>query len=505
MNVAVNALTDEQWRIINYLNFKSTCIADQEAVGIALDFDKAVRHRDELLVLKEPKIVELQKVMPKTPTTVKKTKPKVTHKKDGTLSSHGTAWFALLKDNKLPMNFNGELQVITGYKEANPGSPLQVKDWLDSLGWVPTTFNFVRDKATGDERKIPQVRKDGELCSSVTRLIKKEPNVAVLEGLTIINHRIGAFQGFIDCSYVVPDETFNVPQKVYVKSEIGGLTNTLRFKHKKPIANMPKVGVAWGAEIRGCLIATEGEVFCGTDLSSLESTTKRHYMFSHDPDYVEVMSQEGYDEHLDLAIFAGATTLEDVEGYKVAKGKDKKGITLTNHEQHLYGTVSDIRQDYKVVNYSGIYGIGKAALSRSLGIAVKAAAKLISDYWDRNWAVKHIVEEQVVKKLKNGEMWLFNPVSEFWYSLRYEKDTFSTLNQGTGVYVFDKWLALSKQKGLTIAMQYHDEFLVRVKEGEEKNCEDEIKDAITKLNTLINLNVPIDAESAFGKNYADVH
>ena len=54
-------------------------------------------------------------------------------------------------------------------------------------------------------------------------------------------------------------------------------------------------------------------------------------------------------------------------------------------------------------------------------------------------------------------------------------------------------------------MQYHDEFLVRVKESEEKNCEDEIKDAITKLNTLINLNVPIDAESAFGKNYADVH
>jgi hypothetical protein len=35
-------------------------------------------------------------------------------------------------------------------------------------------------------------------------------------------------------------------------------------------------------------------------------------------------------------------------------------------------------------------------------------------------------------------MWLYNPVSKFWYSAIY-KDIFSTLNQGTGVYCFDTW------------------------------------------------------------------
>jgi hypothetical protein len=496
-------LTDEQWRLINYLNFKVTCVAEQEAVGIPLDYNKAVRHRDELLDLQGPKVLELQKVMPKVEVLTKKTKPKVTHKKDGTLSVAGTDWFALLKANELPMNFNGVLEVITGYKDANPNSPLQVKAWLDSLGWKPTTFDYKKDKE-GNERKIPQVRKKGELCSSVTRLIKKEPNVAVLEGLTIIQHRMGVFQAFIDNSYVKIGDTFDVPQQAYVKSEVGGLTNTLRFKHKKPIANMPKVGVAWGEEIRSCLIATDGEVFCGTDLSSLESTTKRHYMFSHDPEYVEEMSKEGFDEHLNLAVFAGVTTEEDVEGYKLAKAKDKKGDRLTNHEQHLYSSVADIRKSYKVVNYSGIYGIGSAALSRSLGITVSAAAKLIADYWERNHAVRLVVEEQVVKKIK-GDMWLYNPVSGFWYSLRYEKDIFSTLNQGTGVYVFDKWLALSKQKGLTVAMQYHDEFLVVVQEGKQQECGDLIDKSIDELNEMINLNVPISAESAFGKSYASVH
>jgi hypothetical protein len=480
-------LTDEQWRIINYLNFKVTCVAEQEAVGIPLDFNKAVRHRDELLALQGPKVLELQKVMPKVEVLTKKTKPKVTHKKDGTLSVAGTDWFALLKANKLPMNFNGVLEVITGYKDANPNSPPQVKSWLDSLGWKPTTFDYKKDKE-GNERKIPQVRENGELCSSVTRLIKKEPNVAVLEGLTIIQHRMGVFQAFIDNSYVKIGDTFDVPQQAYVKSEVGGLTNTLRFKHKKPIANMPKVGVAWGEEIRGCLIATDGKVFCGTDLSSLESTTKRHYMFSHDPEYVEEMSKEGFDEHLDLAQFAGAVTQEDIDNYN-------KGDAPW---------VKEVRGPYKAANYSCIYGIGAAALARDLGKSRSEASALIEAYWERNHAVRLVVDEQVVKKIK-GDMWLYNPVSGFWYSLRYEKDIFSTLNQGTGVYVFDKWLALSKQKGLTVAMQYHDEFLVVVQEGKQQECGELIDKSIDELNEMINLNVPISAESAFGKSYASVH
>ena len=43
-------------------------------------------------------------------------------------------------------------------------------------------------------------------------------------------------------------------------------------------------------------------------------------------------------------------------------------------------------------------------------------------------------------KSVNGSLWLFNPVSKLWYSLRAEKDIFSTLNQGTGTFCFDMWL-----------------------------------------------------------------
>ena len=71
-----------------------------------------------------------------------------------------------------------------------------------------------------------------------------------------------------------------------------------------------------GEEIRGSIVAKEGKIFLGSDMVSLESTTKRHYMYPHDPDYVEEMSQDGYDEHLSLSVFAGVLTKDELEFYK---------------------------------------------------------------------------------------------------------------------------------------------------------------------------------------------
>jgi len=64
------------------------------------------------------------------------------------------------------------------------------------------------------------------------------------------------------------------------------------------------------------LIAPEGYKVVGSDMASLESTTKRHYMQPYDPDYVEEMSQEGFDEHVNLAAFAGVITKDEEEFFK---------------------------------------------------------------------------------------------------------------------------------------------------------------------------------------------
>ena len=81
------------------------------------------------------------------------------------------------------------------------------------------------------------------------------------------------------------------------------------------MVNLPKVGKPWGEEIRGIIVTKPGKKYIGSDMVSLESTTKRHYMYPHDPDYVEEMSHPDFDEHLSLSVFAGVLTNEELEFY----------------------------------------------------------------------------------------------------------------------------------------------------------------------------------------------
>ena len=313
-------LSKEQERIISYLNFKMECLAKQEDYGLKIDKESILKNIEILESQKDPIIASLKESMPKAAIYRKKSKPKVTHKKDGTMSKHGEEWYRLLKQNKLPMTYEGDLEILTGYDEPNPASTPQVKEWLMSMGWEPCTFNYVRDKDTGEERQVEQVRyssashpKKGELTESVLRLKDKNPAIEYLEGITVINHRLGVFEGFLKSERI--DREYP-----YVVAGAGGFTNTLRFKHRVPVVNLPKVGKLWGQEIRGSIIAKEGKIFLGSDMVSLESTTRDHYIQPLDPDLVKKSLEKGFDPHLLIAVSAGLITEEDYKFYGDYKG-----------------------------------------------------------------------------------------------------------------------------------------------------------------------------------------
>jgi len=291
----------------------------------------------------------------------------------------------------------GPINGIMGYEDGNRDSHIQVKEWLYSLGWKPDVWKYVKDKTTGEERKIEQVLDDGLLSQSVIDLKEVDPTVGILEGLSIIQHRLSIFKGFLENN-----------KGGFVVASASGLTNTLRFKHRAPIVNLPKVDKPYGEEIRGCLIAPEGYTLCGADMVSLEDTTKRHYMQPFDPEYVKEMSEPGFDPHLNLAKFAGAVTQQDIDNHNSGKMSLKA-----------------LRHKFKQANYSAVYGIGASKLARAIGGSVKEAKALLEAYWKRNHAVLKAVEHLEVK-VTGPHMWLKNPVSGFWYQLRSEKDKFST-------------------------------------------------------------------------------
>ena len=494
-DVKINCkLIDKQWknlnnlydgnkddinRLVKYLMFKMECARAAEVSGWKLDVKRCESIIERLEVEKAEKELQLKVVMPRVDKVSKMKKPVVFYKKNGDLSVAAMKWLELLEAKGLPETHEETVEYVTGSKEPNPNATQQIKKWLFSLGWKPETFTFSR-QTDGSTKKTEQVRKEikGEkvLCQSVKRLYSKEPQLVVLEGLSVLTHRIPVLKTFLK----------NVDDSGYIRAEIQGLTNTLRFKHKV-VVNLPSVGKPYGEEVRGCLIAPEGYELCGSDMSSLEDRTKQHYMWKYDPEYVKEMQTDDFDPHLDLAVVAGFLTEQQAQAHK--DGTERFGAE---------------RAKAKTANYACVYGAGGATVARGADMTKQEGVNLVEKYWERNWSVKKIAEAQKTKRCLDS-MWLFNPISKFWYSLRTDKDRFSTLNQGTGVFCFDMWIHNFMSNRAQITGQMHDEVILTVKKGHRDEVTKLLKDAIQLTNKQLKLNRDLDIDVQFGNSYAEIH
>ena len=331
-------------RIITYLMFLADCAALQEKTGWLVDVEYLKKAQQELSSLVENSSKELEGVMPPVARYVTRKPPKNPYKKNGELSASGEKWEETKKllsldeedewgNKKAKVVKVGEVQVLVKYDPPNINSSQQVKDFLFSRGWKPTTFKYVRDDKAFDEwvaskpakgsfrgewtewnnskpidRPIPQVTKDGdegkELCDSIEELASSVPEVKALENFSMVKHRLGVVEGFLS----------NMKDG-RLHARVGGLASSLRLKHRN-LVNLPATGKPFAESIRGSLVAGEGYVSIGSDLSSLESKVSHHFMVVHDPEYIKTLNEDGYDGHLAMAQSAGLISQSNVDDYK---------------------------------------------------------------------------------------------------------------------------------------------------------------------------------------------
>lgn len=189
------------------------------------------------------------------------------------------------------------------------------------------------------------------------------------------------------------------------------------------------------------------------------------------------------------------------------KLEEMQKLPIEEQEQ-LFNRLNQVRNLAKVVNFSSVYGAGPPKIALTTGMPLQQAKKLHKTYWERNKAVKQVAASFKTKTTYvDGEeqMWLLNPVSGFWYSLRYEKDKFSTGNQGLGVYMFDLWIREVRLSGIKIMFQYHDEIVFHLKETEQEIVRKKLLDSIERVNNIVKLNVPLGVSVDFGKSYDKIH
>lgn len=466
---------------LKYIEFKMKCARLAEESRWRLDIERTKRNILELSEIRDARATELMGVMPKVPEYATKVPPKKPRKKDGSLSSTGISWVGVCNAAGVDPWTTEEVSVIQGWKDPNPNSHPQLKDWLFSLGWIPCTF-----KQNEKGKEVPQIsdlQDKSKLTPSVERLKDIEPAVEALEGYFLLNHRLSILNGFLD----------NVDENGYIKASVQGFTNTLRFRHSV-LVNLPGVGSPYGEHIRGVLIAPEGYELCGSDMASLEDRTKQHYIYPHDSKYVEEMNTPDFDPHLDLAELAGMMGRDAVLAYK-------DGV---KNKTHIPPELKGIRHKAKTTNYTCTYGAFPPKIARTAGIPLEEAQELHATYWKRNWAIKAVADEQEVKSV-DGQKWLKNPVNGFYYSLRHEKDRFSTLNQGTGSYCFDVWISCVLKRREQITAQFHDEGVFTIRKGYRKEMEKLLQDSIEEANSLLRLNRRLDIGVEFGDTYAEIH
>lgn len=503
-------------RVVKYLNFKMEQLSEQQETRIRVDVPKA----KDLVILFEglldEKITQLAKVMPKVPVYAKHTKPAKPFKKDGSMSATGEKWKLLTDKAGVDFDYEGEIKTIKEYNDPNPSSSSQVKAWLDAMGWIPETFKFLKDP-DGNERKIPQIYVQGtggQICPSIERLSEENPDVEALVGLGVIKHRKGVVQGFLD-SLIFGE---------YIEAGANGFTNTLRLKHRKPCVNLPSSRVAYGEDVRGCLIAREGTKFVCSDLSSMENIWKFNYQLPYDREYVMSQQSDDYDPHLDIAVEGGLLTQAQVDLYKIVKGgfppekyeqtDDLKTLLVIDgeHKESVIKVISKARGKGKNTNYGCQYGAGYAAIARTAGVDDKTAKSLVKAYKKLNWSINAIAKDQVIKSVSHG-MYQWNPYSKMWYHLKSEKDSFSTLVQGSGSFLLDLWLKqidnIKKERGLKdnirLCMSQHDENLQEFQEVTETEVIEIFQEALDKVNKSLKVEIPFGCDTQIGGKYSEIH
>lgn len=521
---------EDKERIINYLNFKLDCLREQEEVKIKVDTKLLYKSLDELETIYNEKVEILKGIMPKVYKYKEVTKPNKMTKKDGSLSEAGKKWLALLQEQELPEDYEGIVTLICGEEEPNPGSVDQVKKWFYSLCWIPCTYKTVKDKKKGTKKEVEQIYDDnGKICNSVKKLIEIVPEIELFNDLSLITHRIGVFKSFM--------ESMDKNNCVYATA--GGLSNTFRFLHRKPISNLPKPNTFYGKEIRGLILSPkENTILCGSDLSAAEDTTKQNYMYKFDPEYVTKMRVPGFDPHIEVAVFVNLMTREQANKFKELDSKENK----TDEEKKEFSTLKSIRGKAKTVNFASVYKVGAPTLAKNLDCTKEEAETILDGYWTMNKSVLDVEKDLLLKVIhKTGEikvykttdflpkdnskkekkrcqklqnsflqtvdtMYILNPVSNFWISLRYFKDIFSSLNQSTAVFVFDCYLQEVRKRVNTVMLQIHDEYLCYFNKNISKDSILKyLKECISRVNDKIKFPIPMDISADFGVNYAECH
>jgi DNA polymerase-1 len=263
------------------------------------------------------------------------------------------------------------------------------------------------------------------------------------------------------------------------------VARTGRISSDRPNLHNIPVRTEMGKQFRRAFVPAPGCTFLVADYDQVELRVIAH--LSEDPGLIEAMTS-GSDVHRVVA--AGV--------YRVPPDE-------VTHTQ---------REFSKMVSYGLAYGMEAYGLSQRLGVPVEEAAAIMDSYFGAFPGVKQYMDETVVLARERGatrtQFGRIRPLPDLHaanYRLRQaaERQAMNAGIQGLAADIFKLALVrldreLEEQKlGSRLVLQVHDEVIVEVAAGEEKEVSRLTESALTGAATL---KVPLTISMATGPSWA---
>lgn len=244
-----------------------------------------------------------------------------------------------------------------------------------------------------------------------------------------------------------------------------------------------------GRRIRQAFVAPHGWKILAVDYSQIE---------------LRIMAHLSQDKALLEAFSAG----KDIHS---ATAAEVKGVPIEE-------VTSEDRRRAKAINFGLIYGMSAFGLAKQIGISRGEAQDYMNVYFERYPGVMQYMEETRLLATEQGYVEtlygrrLHLPEINARNAIRRKAAERAAINapmQGTAADIIkkamilvDNWIEAEGNGQVNLLMQVHDELVFEVKEDA---LEEVTKQVTALMESAVELDVPLIAESDFGNNWDEAH
>ena len=448
-------------------------MSEQEGYGWLFDKEGAKHCIGDLT----GKIADIDvEVLPRIPLLISSDEKTITtvRKKDGGYNAHFIKWYEK-GDGQIPMSAFCYPHTRVEFVQINLASNGQVKEYLLSVGWNPTEWNYKKDgKRFAKDAKGRNIKTSPKLTEDSFDSLKDDTGKLISKRVQYC-HRRSQIQGWIE----------NVREDGRIGAGGNSVgTNTGRVTHRD-VVNVPKAedGVYYGKEMRSLFTTPEGKVLCGSDLCALEDRIAGHFTHRYDKGAYATLLLSG-DPH-------------------------SKTAAMFKTERYLG----------KRCNHALKYGAQGAKLAEILDIDVGKAYM----YWDQWWskhpslkALKDKIEHKLEKRgqIKDGKLmhnaWVQGIDGRKIY-VRSKHSLLNALIQNAGsvvnklttIYIDD--LCNERWIDAHFVGNFHDEAQAEVAEEDAEEYMELPAIAADMVNDFFEFKVPMATDVKAGNNWAETH